>query len=180
MLVMLLCSTVHGALVHPRMRTPMAMRAKVIAQIPPPDKPEEVSAEQKLATALALGPMFTSQILGEQFFVPVYGPLLMLCGAAENRIDGPPAAITLLFATALYAGGVKFSGNAPETLSITIAINAVAALLLVVTESDEARARGRTEGSTLRGEDRGLALVLTLGLTLFLAATAIPVASLQQ
>lgn len=150
-----------------------------IAPREPPGSPEEVPAAVKLATALALGPMFSAQILGEPFFVPVYGPLLIACVAVESRLDGPPVAIALSFATLVYASGMNVFGSPPETLPITVAINAAATLSLILTESDEAKANSRLEGSANRGKDRALALVLTLALSGLLVATAIPVGSLR-
>ena len=54
-------------------------------------------------TILALGPLFAAQVSGEQYFVPVYLPLLMFVVASVGRISGPPAASALAGATLLYS-----------------------------------------------------------------------------
>lgn len=119
-----------------------------------------------------------AQVLGEPYFVPVYMPLLFLCSAVEGRLDGVPAAAALAAATVLYAGGVTIAGSPPATLPVTVAVNVAALLLLVLLEP--ADAASTDWGRRLRNEDKLLALVLALGLTVFLIQTASPVASLRS
>ena len=109
---------------------------------PPPPPPPDAKA---LPIALALGPLFLSQIIGEQYFVPVYLPLLMFCGAVEGRIDGAPAASTLAASTLLYALGSNFNDQQPGTA--LVAVNVVACAMLIGVAM-----RGPAELSSRRAE----------------------------
>ena len=142
---------------------------------------EVPSSREQAVTVLALGPLFVSQVAGDQFFVPIYLPLLMLCAASAGRIDGRPAAFALALATALnYGGTMSF---AQPSSSFLIGVNAVACSLLIVDSFLVVETTGepgdRVEG-TLERQDLPLALVLTLGLALFLVTTVNPIAGLRD
>ena len=130
-------------------------------------------------TALAIGPMVVAQVVGAQFFVPVYLPLLMLSGAIEGRVDGWPAAAALGASTALYALFVTLvDATSGATLPVLVGVNAAAASLLLLLDPPRPPQASGTSGE-LGGSDKLFALVLTLGLSLFLTTTTSQVASLR-
>lgn len=173
-----------------------ARHATAVAETPTPSEP--------LPTALALGPLFLSQVIGEPYFVPVYLPLLVYCTVVAGRIGGPPAATALASSTLLYVGVSELAHIAtPSTLLIEI--NAAACVLLVAASflPPASSLQGGDEGLAEKGadnqpqpqpqlregegtadglvliEDTALALVLTVALTLFLTLTVAPVAGLR-
>eukprot|EP00964_Phaeocystis_antarctica_P076764 scaffold47493_cov63-Phaeocystis_antarctica.AAC.1 len=118
-----------------------ARHATAVAETPTPSEP--------LPTALALGPLFLSQVIGEPYFVPVYLPLLVYCTVVAGRIGGPPAATALASSTLLYVGVSELAHIAtPSTLLLEI--NAAACVLLVA-------ASFLPPASSLQGGDEGLA-----------------------
>ena len=173
-----------------------ARHATAVAETPTPSEP--------LPTALALGPLFLSQVIGEPYFVPVYLPLLVYCTVVAGRIGGPPAATALASSTLLYVGVSELAHIAtPSTLLLEI--NAATCVLLVAVSflplarslqsGDKGLAEkgadnqpqpqpqlregeGTADGLVLI-EDTALALVLTVALTLFLTLTVAPVAGLR-
>jgi len=139
---------------------------------------------------LALSPLFLAQVVGEQYFVPVYLPLLIFTCATEGRIDGPPAAAALTASTLLCLGG-SWLANAGSMPASLIAANVMCAAFLLaenlLTTTTDARGasapqepkRGGGDG-LVRREDTALALVLSLALAAFLTTTGNPVASLKS
>ena len=123
-------------------------------------------------------------MVGEQYFVPVYLPLLMFTGATEGRIDGPPAAAALAASTLLCLGG-SWLTQAGGTSTFLIGANVVCAALLLAIEglevtADSGRAVQKRGGDGLvRRQDTALAFVLTLALCAFLTTTGNPVAGLR-
>lgn len=91
----------------------------------------ELPQQRPVPTTLALGPLFLSQIIGEQYFVPVYLPLLMFTGATEGRIDGPPAAITLAASTFIYFIGTSLTDMNGGSNTLFAAVNLIFSLLLL-------------------------------------------------
>ena len=175
-----------------------ARHATAVAETPTPSEP--------LPTALALGPLFLSQVIGEPYFVPVYLPLLVYCTVVAGRIGGPPAATALASSTLLYVGVSELAHIAtPSTLLLEINA-AICVLLVAVSFLPPARSlqsgdkglaekgadsqpqprpqpqlhvgEGTADGLVLL-EDTVLALVLTVALTLFLTLTMAPVAGLR-
>ena len=150
---------------------------------------EEPPQQKTLPTALALGPLFLAQVIGEQYFVPVYLPLLMFTGATEGRIDGPPAAAALATSTLLCLGGSWLTHTSSGTSTFLIGANVVCAALLLVIESvtvtgapslgEDKAAQKRGGDGLVRREDTALALVVTLALCAFLTTTGNPVAGLR-
>lgn len=118
--------------------------------------------------------------------MPVYLPLLMLCGAVEGRIDGAPSASALAAATMLYLG-VSNIAHTAEPSTLLFGVNLAACALLVADSlRPEARAQRQlgpagegADDGLLRREDTALALALTLGLALFLTLTMNTVAGLR-
>lgn len=150
--------------------------------------------QKRLTTMVALGPLFLAQIVGDQYFVPVYLPLLIFTSATEGRIDGPPAAAALAAATLLCLGGGSLTHAGGISITL-IGANVVCAAFLLVeslvttTEArnlDSAAGQPQQELKMKRGgdglvrrEDTALALILTLALAAFLTTTGDPVAGLR-
>ena len=186
----------HASVVIPTAK--VARHATAVTNTPTPSEP--------LPTALALGPLFLSQVIGEPYFVPVYLPLLVYCTVVAGRIGGPPGATALASSTLLYVGVSDLAHIAtPSTLLLEI--NAATCVLLVAVSflplarslqsGDKGLAEkgadnqpqprpqpqlrvgeGTADGLVLL-EDTVLALVLTVALTLFLTLTMAPVAGLR-
>ena len=172
-------------------RARVARHATAVTDTPTPSGP--------LPTALALGPLFLSQVIGEPYFVPAYLPLLVYCTVVAGRIGGPPAATALASSTLLYVGVSDLAQLATPS-ALLLEINAAACVLLVATTflpparslqgGDKGLADKGADSQPLREgegsadglvfpEDTALALVLTLALTLFLTLTMAPVAGLR-
>ena len=108
---------------NPLLKSPRSSTLQCKEASPPPPP-------RAVPTALALGPLFLAQCVGEQYFVPTYLPLLMFVAASEGRTDGLPAASALAIATLIYAVGSALTDTQPG--SVLLAANIAACVLLVV------------------------------------------------
>jgi hypothetical protein len=148
-----------------------------------PQTQQQIPQKQRLPTVIALAPLFITQAIGAQFFVPVYLPLLALAGATEDCIIGTPGAAALGSATAIYVIAGLFLHSAPGQLAVVGCVGIACASLLALLEPAESGVgsfpKPEAGGSGVAREDRGLLLLLTLGLSLFLTASGQQISSLR-